>query len=83
LETPVFLHPFSERGFHLLLKFLHFVDNKSYDEATCSSKKLNKLKPILDHLNAKFRSVYTPISRVFDDSEGMYVVEGMHSFKTC
>jgi hypothetical protein len=28
LETPIFLDLFSERRFHLLLKFLHFVDNK-------------------------------------------------------
>jgi hypothetical protein len=33
LETP-----FSERRFHLLYKFLHFVDNESYDEATFGSK---------------------------------------------
>jgi hypothetical protein len=45
--------------FHLLLKFLHFVDNNSYDVATCGSKRLYKLKPILDHLNAIFRSVHT------------------------
>jgi hypothetical protein len=44
------------RRFHLLLKFLYFVDNKSYNEAICSSKRLHKL----DHLNAKVRSVYTP-----------------------
>jgi hypothetical protein len=28
LETPVFLDLFSERRFHLLVKFLHFVDNE-------------------------------------------------------
>jgi hypothetical protein len=28
LETPIFLDRFSERRFHLLLKFLHFVDNE-------------------------------------------------------
>ena len=51
---------FTERRFHLLLKFLHFVNNEEYDEATCGSKRLFKLKPILDHLNDRFRSVYTP-----------------------
>jgi hypothetical protein len=56
LEMPIILELFSKRRFH----FLHFVDNEIYDEATCSSKRLYKLKPILDHLNAKFRSVYTP-----------------------
>jgi hypothetical protein len=57
LEMPVFLELFSERRFHLLLKYLHFVDNKSYNEATCGSKRLYKLNPILDHLNDKFRNV--------------------------
>jgi hypothetical protein len=51
LETPIFLELFSKRRFHLL-KYLHF-DNESYDEATCGSKELYKLKPILGHLNAK------------------------------
>lgn len=48
---------FSER-FHLLQKSHHFVDNESYDEDTCGSKRLYKLKLILDHLNVKFRSEY-------------------------
>jgi hypothetical protein len=60
LETPIFLELLSERMFHLLLKFLHIVDNESYDEATCSSQTLYKLNPMLDHLNAKFTSVYAP-----------------------
>jgi hypothetical protein len=60
LETPIFLELFSERRFHLLLKFLLSVKDESYDGANCGSKRLYKLKPILDHLNAKFRSVYTP-----------------------
>jgi hypothetical protein len=60
LETPIFLDWFSKRRFHLLLKFLHFVDNESHEETISGSKRLYKLKPILDHLNAKFRGVYTP-----------------------
>jgi hypothetical protein len=57
---PIFLELFSERRYHHLLKFLQFADNKSYDEATCGSERLHKLKPILYHLNVEFRSVYTP-----------------------
>jgi hypothetical protein len=72
---------FSERRFRLLLKFLHFVDNESYDEATCGSKRLYKFRPILDHLNSKFRIVYTPECDVSVDES--YDVEGIHSFKTC
>jgi hypothetical protein len=57
-ETPIFLELFTERRFRLLLKFLHFVDIETYDKATCGSRRLFKLKPILDHLNDKFISVY-------------------------
>jgi hypothetical protein len=98
LETPVFLELFSERRFHLLLKFLHFVNNESYDEATCGSKSLYKLKPIMDHLNAKFQSVYTPECDVSVDKSLMMWKEhlswkvyipskrarfGIKSFKLC
>jgi hypothetical protein len=38
LETPIFLDLYSERRFHRLLKFLHFVDNKSYDKALAVPK---------------------------------------------
>jgi hypothetical protein len=55
----MFLDLFSKRRFHLLLHFFHFADNESYNEAICSSKRQYKLKPILDHLNAKFSGVYT------------------------
>jgi hypothetical protein len=60
LEPPIFLDLFSEKRFHFLFKFLYFVDNESYDEATCSYKRMYKLKPILDHVNVKFRRIYTP-----------------------
>jgi hypothetical protein len=58
LETPVFLELFTERRFHLLLKFSHFVDNENYEEATCSSRRLYKQKSVLDSLNDRFRNVY-------------------------
>jgi hypothetical protein len=53
----------SERRFHLLLNFFffHFVGNNSYDEATCSSKRLYKLKPMLDHIMPNL-GVYMPQS---------------------
>jgi hypothetical protein len=86
------LELFSERKFHLLLKFFHFVGNESYDEATCGSERLYKLKHILDHLNAKFISVYTPESDVSVNESWMmwkvYVPSkhprfGIKSFELC
>jgi hypothetical protein len=80
LETPIFLELFRERRFHLLLKFLHFVGNENYDEATCTSKRLHKLKPILDHGNAKFRSLYTPECDMSVD-ESLMMWKGRLSWK--
>jgi hypothetical protein len=80
LETPIFLERFSERRFHLLLQCLHSVDNESYDEATYSSKKLYKLKPILDPLHAKVRSVHTPECDVSVDKDLM-MLQGRLSWK--
>jgi hypothetical protein len=56
LESPIFLGLFSKRRF-LLLKVLCFADKESYDEAICGSKRLYKLKHILAHLHARFRSL--------------------------
>jgi hypothetical protein len=57
---PIFSELFTDRRFHHLLSFLHFVDDERYVEATCISRRLYKLKPILDHLNDRFMSVYSP-----------------------
>jgi hypothetical protein len=46
LGTSIFLELFTQRKFHLLLKYLHFFDNEIYDEVTCSSRRLYKLERI-------------------------------------
>ena len=43
--------------FELLLKFSHFSDNKKYHS---NQDRLFKLKPLLNLLKARFRSVYIP-----------------------
>jgi hypothetical protein len=55
---------FNERRFHLPPKFLNFIDNEHYEEATCSSRRLYTLKAILDHPSDRFRNVYTPACEV-------------------
>jgi hypothetical protein len=71
LETPIFLELCTERSFHLLLKFLHFIDNKTYSELPAVPEDCIKVKPILHHLNDKFRSVYTPECDVLVDKSLM------------
>ncbi|XP_046989124.1 piggyBac transposable element-derived protein 4-like [Schistocerca americana] len=60
VDTPFFRKAMSEKQFHLLLKFLHFADNTSYDLLGTISRKLFKIHPIMVHLRGKFRSVYMP-----------------------
>ncbi|XP_047106622.1 piggyBac transposable element-derived protein 4-like [Schistocerca piceifrons] len=60
VDTPFFRKAMSEKQFHLLLKFLHFADNTSYDPLVTISRKLFKIHPIMEHLWRKFRSVYMP-----------------------
>ena len=55
IATPFFWEVMSGKRFHLLLKFLHFVDSKTFD-AQSSNKKLFKIKLVLDYLLEKFKS---------------------------
>ncbi|CAH1997194.1 unnamed protein product [Acanthoscelides obtectus] len=59
IETPFFPKVMSERRFHLLIKFLHFVDNSTINENT-KCRKLAKILPVLNHLRGKFMSTYLP-----------------------
>ncbi|XP_046998417.1 piggyBac transposable element-derived protein 4-like [Schistocerca americana] len=58
VDTPFFRKVMSEKGFHLLLKFLHFADSTSYDPLGTISRKQFEIHPIRERLRRKFRSVY-------------------------
>lgn len=56
----------SYERFLLLKKCLHFVDNTTFPGTV---KKLDKIRPIVDHLNSRFQSLYMPERMVaLDDS---------------
>lgn len=67
----LFSELFTERRFHLLIKFLNFINNEHYEEAICSSRRLCELKPILDHLSDRFSSADTPECEVSADEPQM------------
>jgi hypothetical protein len=71
---------FSKRRIQLVHTFFHSLGIESYDEAIYGSKILYKLKPILGHLNAKFRSVYTPEGAV-SVNESLTMWKGRLSWK--
>lgn len=66
IETPFFSRIISEKRFHLLLKFLHFVNNKEFD-ANSPNRRLFKIQPILDYLKEKFMSIYVPNQKISID----------------
>ena len=53
--TPSFSQIMSRDRFKLILKFLHFNDNSTYDR-----DRLHKVRPLLDMLRNRFRTAYRP-----------------------
>ncbi|XP_015175258.1 PREDICTED: piggyBac transposable element-derived protein 4-like, partial [Polistes dominula] len=56
IETPIFRKTISLQRFTQLSHFLHFSNNEVVDKDDC----LCKLRNIIDYLNEKFTSIYTP-----------------------
>ncbi|XP_042145916.1 piggyBac transposable element-derived protein 4-like [Ixodes scapularis] len=67
VETPIFGKTMSYVRFLLISRFLHFVDNETADK----SDRLRKVKPVLEHMNEKFASVYTLDQKVSIDESLM------------
>lgn len=73
LVTPIFRQLLSYKRFLILKKCLHFSDNSRYDPASHPQPKLNKIWPILEHLNNKFKILCTPERDVtIDESLMLY-----------
>lgn len=60
LATPIFRQLLSYKRFLLLKKCLHFSDNSTFDHDNHPQPKLNKIWPILELLNQKFKRLCTP-----------------------
>ena len=67
----------SYNRFHLIDKFLHFVDNKSLDE---NYEKIAKIKPIYQYLFERFRTLYIP-ERDISIDESLLLWKGRLSWK--
>ena len=57
-QTPGFGQTMTAQHFMQILRFLHFVDNESTD--IDKTNKLWKIQGLLDYINKRFRTVYTP-----------------------
>ncbi|CAB3258147.1 unnamed protein product [Arctia plantaginis] len=69
LVPPVFSEIMSLERFLALNRFLHFVDNEKLAE---TDKMLAKMKPVLDHCNERFASLYRP--RQFLDVDDSFLL---------
>lgn len=81
LGMPGFRCLMSLDRFTLLMRFLHFADNNMI-HAQGAERKLAKIAPILEHLNKKFKSVYTPRREVSID-ESLLLWKGRLSWIQC
>jgi len=66
--------------YQLILKFLHFADNRNYDVTDPKRDRLYKLKPFINHLLHKFQEVYNPSKEVSIDTQ-MLLYKGLLQFK--
>ena len=72
---PVFSKVMSRNKFQLMIRFWHFVDN---EKVSCG--RLNKIKPILDHLNSTMDEIYYPGKNLSID-ESMMLWRGRLVFR--
>ena len=77
LATPFFNQTMARDRFQLILRFIHFSDNGAGLEAD----RLYKVRPVLDYLLHKFRTLYTPGKNIAID-EGVMHWRGRLAFRT-
>ena len=76
-RSEVIQNTMSRDKFELLLKFFHFSNNQ---EGHADQNRLFKLRPLLDLLRARFKSIYVPRSVISID-ETMVPWKGSYEVK--
>ncbi|GBM28228.1 PiggyBac transposable element-derived protein 4 [Araneus ventricosus] len=77
-STPFFTKIMSYRRFHLIHRYLHFSDDTKFDAKTHECPKLQKLWPIIKHLNTRYRETITPERDVTIDESLMLYKGRLH-----
>ena len=81
LETPFFQKTMPRNRFLALLAFMHLVNNDNQPaRADPNRDKLFKIRPLVDHLNTRFASVYYPEQQLAVD-ESMMPFRGRVEFR--
>ena len=75
-STPIFSHIMKRDRFNLILKFFHFNDN----ETDQNDDRLHKVRPLIEILRNRFRTVYSPGKELSVD-ESLVLYKGRLKFK--
>lgn len=79
--TPIFSEVMSRNRYELILRFLHFNDNRKLPPVSDPDRdRLYKIRPLLDHLFEKFQTVYA-LSREVSVDESLMLWKGRLLFK--
>ena len=70
-HNPVYNTIMSRNRYQIICGFIHFNDNAEYDPQDPNRDKLYKTKPLLDYLNEKFQTVYSPSQAICIDEQLM------------
>ena len=80
LSTPVFGQLVGRDRFLLLLRFLHFANNRDYNAADPNRDKLYKIREVSDMIKRRCSEVYYPGKKLSVD-ESLVLFKGRFSFK--
>ena len=80
LKGSIFNSVMSRNRFQSILQFLHFADNSQFDPNDHDRDRLYKVRPVVDYLVNKFKTVYIPEDHISIDEE-LLLWKGNLSFK--
>ena len=80
LKGSIFNSVMPRNRFQSILQFLHFADNSQFDPNDPDRDRLYKVRPVVEYLVNKFRTVYIPEDRISIDKE-LLLWKGNLAFK--
>ena len=69
LKGSIFNSVVPRNRFQSILQFLHLADNSQYDANDPAHDRLYKVRPVVEYLVSKFKSVYIPEEHISIDEE--------------
>ena len=80
IRTPFFNEVMARNCFQSILEFLHFNDNSGYQPNDPQRDRLYKIRPVVEYLINKFKTVYKPEKHV-SINEALLLWKGRLGFK--